>query len=162
MRYNLPKFGCEQSLMQSMNKVLFAPISNSFRGMFLKRQFQENPHVPYKQCNFHLDRSTMKGTLFWGEKNVCLYLGFHLRDFPETSSQQCTRTLIKHRIFGCEQSIIEVPYMDSKEHLGLSQMNFLEVPYLAFPTHAVMKWNAFYSSVYYEGTSHGNGLLFRL
>jgi hypothetical protein len=35
MRYNHRKFGCEQSLMQSTNKVLFAPISNSIRGMFL-------------------------------------------------------------------------------------------------------------------------------
>lgn len=39
MRYNHCKFGCEQSLMQSTNKVLFASISNSIRGMFLRRQF---------------------------------------------------------------------------------------------------------------------------
>jgi len=41
-------------------------------------------------------------------------------------------------------------------------MNVLEVPYMAFSTHAVMKEDAFFSSVYYDGTLLGNGLLFRL
>jgi hypothetical protein len=70
MRYNRCKFGCEQTLMQSTNKVFFAPISNSIRGMFLKRQFQEHNRVPYKQYNFHWERSTIKCTLFLGKKNI--------------------------------------------------------------------------------------------
>jgi hypothetical protein len=41
-------------------------------------------------------------------------------------------------------------------------VNVLEVPYLAFSTHAVMKADAIFSSVYYEGTLLGNNLFFHL
>jgi hypothetical protein len=53
--------------------------------------------------------------------------------------------------------------MDSKEHLGLYLVHeFLEVPYLAFSTKAVMKEDSFFSSFYYEGTLHENSSFFRL
>jgi hypothetical protein len=87
LRYKEYNFDCELSKCRALLEecALLGFILVSFWGIFPKIRNSLSSRLRYKWRKFGCDRSIIKGNWLENKMPFRLYVGFHWRDFPETS-----------------------------------------------------------------------------